>query len=59
MKIIITANQDQHRVLKDAARDNQRTIAQHTLHLALNDSSVSERMAALLKRKAPAKGVAK
>lgn len=56
MKIIITADQDQHRALKDDARENQRTIAQHTLHLALNAPSVSERLANLLKRKAPKKG---
>ena len=58
MKIIITADKCQHQALKDDARDSQRTIAQHTLHLALNAPSVSERLSALLKRKAPKKGAA-
>jgi hypothetical protein len=60
MKIIITAEQCQHQALKDDACSCQRTIAQHTLHLALQAPTVSERLAALLKRKTPAKkGISK
>jgi len=52
-KIIITADIAQHRALKDDAKANNRGLAMPTLHLALKDSEVSQRLAALLSRKQP------
>lgn len=53
VKIIITLDDAQHRALKDDAKANNRGLAMHTLHLALQDSEVSKRLAALLARKNP------
>lgn len=53
-KIIITADTASHRALKDDAKANNRGLAMHTLHLALQDSEVSKRLAALLRKNKPA-----
>jgi len=53
-KIIITASVAQHRALKDDAKSANRGLAMHTLHLALQDSEVSKRLAKLLNKNKPA-----
>lgn len=54
-KIIITATVAQHRALKDDAKANNRGLSMHTLHCALQESEVSKRLAALLKKNKPDK----
>ena len=53
-KLFINLTIPEHKALKDDAKANNRGVAKHTLHLALQDSEVSKRLAALLKKNKPA-----
>jgi len=41
-KITLTTKPEEHALLKKSAKTNKRSIAQHTLHLALGSSSIQK-----------------